>query len=533
MRESIVQSVRSSFTNGWGNLPASRKMTIGLVAAAVIAGIIGLALWSSRPDYKVLYTNLAPEDMQAVEDELRLAGVSSKLSPDGSAIMIPSSETERIRWRFAEKGIPQAGKFGFEIFDEQGIFDTEGTQRIKYQRALQVELARTIEQNSQIKAARVHLVLPRPSVFVENEQPTTASVSLLLRSASRLNMGQVDAIVFLVAGAVEGLQRDNVTVIAAGSGEILSRSDRDSYVDGRRLSYMEAIESRYEAKVRDLLTPVLGYGNATVQVAAEIDFKSVTTKATTYAPETVPRSEEINEYTSKSGGSSGNASGVPGVTTSITPGARSGADWPEYTRSDSTTEYEVGSTETDTIEPPGSVTKLSFSVVVNEEVVNAKSLDMKAIEDAVKGAAIDATRDVITVTKLPFDTSLEQELDEKAKTAKREQLYGTIMKAAIGIAIFVFLLFVLRAMMRRTAPSEDTLALPEFPPMSLSPAETGALATDVDMALQEAEPQSESEFIDELPQDLSKADMDRQMILDMLKQDPERVARVIRGWLTE
>ena len=546
MQESIVQSIRSSFNHRWGNLPTGRKITIGLAAAAVIAGIIGLALWSSKPDYTVLCEDLSPEGMQAVDDEIRLAGVRSRKSPDGSSILVPSSELEKMRWRLAEKGIPEAGNIGWEIFDKADYFATDSSQRIKYQRALQTELARTIKQVPQIRAARVHLVLPRPTVFVEQEQPSTASVALLLRPGSSLDEEQVDGIVFLVAGAVEGLRRENITVVDTSSGKIISTTNRDSYVDGSRLKYQQAVESKREAAVRDILMPVLGYGNTSVQVSAELNYKSVTTSAKTYSQDgAVPVSETTTEYTSKNAGGPGSA-GVPGVTANITPGTQLGTNWPEYNRSDTTTTYELSESMTDTIDPPGAVTKLSVAVVVNETFIEEKLLSgtsasltkaqlLKDIESLIGNAAgIDLARDDIEVTSLPFDTSLQQELADAEKASKRDQLYKIVTKAVIGIAIFMFLIFILRSILKRAALPGDTLAIPEStePLMSLSGDD---LTPEAIAALQEglALQEGETAAIRELPQETLPSARDKAEILNMLKDDPEAIVRGLRGWLAE
>ncbi len=210
MRESVVQSIRTSFRHKWGSLPAGRKMAIGVIAAAVVAGIVGLAVWTSKPDYTVLFTDLDPDDTQAIEGELRAAGVPFQQSPNGSSIMVPSSEVHKMRLRMANRGIPEAGNIGFEGFDKTDFGMTDFVQQLKYQRALQVELGRTIGQIKQIGAARVHIALPSKSVFTDRDEPAKASVFLKLRPGLRLSMDQVNGIVHLVAGAVEGLPKENV-----------------------------------------------------------------------------------------------------------------------------------------------------------------------------------------------------------------------------------------------------------------------------------------------------------------------------------
>ncbi len=221
-------------------------MIIGIIAAGVVAGIVGLAVWTSKPDYTVLFSDLDPDDMQAIEGELRAAGVPFQQSPNGASIMVPSSEVYKMRLRLANKGIPEAGNIGFEGFDKTDFGMTDFVQQLKYQRALQVELGRTIGQIKQIGAARVHIVLPRKTVFADHDEPAKASVALKLRPGLRLGMDQVDGIVHLVAGAVEGLQKENVAVFDS-SGKMLSTSNRDSVVDGSQLRYQRNVESELGA----------------------------------------------------------------------------------------------------------------------------------------------------------------------------------------------------------------------------------------------------------------------------------------------
>jgi len=546
MRESIVQSIRTSFRYQWGNLPAARKLTIGLIAAAVVAGIVGLAVWTSKPDYAVLFSDLEPDDIQAIEGELRAAGVSFQQSENGSSIMVPSSEVYKMRLRMANKGIPEAGNIGFESFDKTDFGMTDFVQQLKYQRALQVELGRTINQVRQVVAARVHIVLPRKTVFADRDEPSKASVALKLRPGSRLSMDQVDGIVHLVAGAVEGLQKENVAVFDT-SGKMLSTSSRDSVVDGSQLKYQRNVESELGSRIRDMLDTVLGYNRATVQVAAEIDFTSAETTAEVYTPDgSVARSETTTDYTTK-GSAILSASGTPGVTSGITPGASSAAgSWPEYNRTESTTEYEVSKTVKHSIDRAGTVTRLSVAVVLDNKMLNGVSTtwtpqELTVFEDLIGNAiGIDSSRDDIKVTNIPFDTSLQQELAGVEKVVKREKLQDMIVKASIVVVIFVFLFFVLRSLLKRTSP-DDMLALPSpttMPAISLEQLAamgltgTHAIAEGEDTELQQALAEEE-EVKPKKPVEISAAVKARQELLEMLETDPEKIARTISAWIAE
>lgn len=546
MRESLVQSIQSSFNNGWRNLPASRKLSIGIVAAAVVAGIVGIVLWSSRPDYKVLCNELSPEGLQAVEDELRLAGVSYKQGDNGSSIMVPATEVERMRLRLVNRGIPEAGNIGFESFGKSSWGKGDFEQKLMYQNALQVELVRTIKQITQVKSARVHIVLQRSNVFLERSQPAKASVALKLNAGTKLGDEQVDGIVFLVAGAVEGLDRENVTVIDTSSGRIISTSTKNSFVDGSQLKYQQAVEAEREAAIQAIIDPVVGYGNASVQVSAEIDFKSTQTTDESYSPDgSVPRSEMTSEYTTKNSGLMGNPSGVPGITSRVTPNAQSGANSPEYNRTESTTEYELSKKIANTIEQPGKITKLSVAVVVNESVID--QAQMQKLEALVSSAGgVDAVRDDITVTSLPFDTSLQQQLADAEKADKRSRLIYTATRAAIGVAVFVFLLIVLRSLLKKRPRMDEIPALPEATGAAIAPQMgmpfegmplegTPLAGVPLEGTPLEGTPLAEmpTELAQDSPVQISQTAQETQEILEILKEDPERVAQIVRSWLKE
>lgn len=531
MQESIINSLRSSFAR----LPTKRKLVIGLVGAAVLVGIVSLVLWSSRPDYVVLFSDLSPEDMQSIEDELYAARVSYKHSADGTSIMVPSSDVYKMRLRLANKGVPEVGAIGFEGFDKTDFGMTDFVQQLKYQRALQVELARTISQIKEVIAARVHVVLPRQTVFTEREQPAKASVVLNLRPAARLERSQINGIVHLIASAVEGLQKENVTVLDT-SGKMLSAPSEGAFVDNSQLEYQRTVESELESQVQNMLDRVLGYNKAAIQVAADIDFSTTETISETYDPDkTVVKSEQNVEYTSK--GLAGGAFGTPGVTSNVTPqaGMPVPPGLPEYTGSDATTEYEVSKTIATIIQQPGKMTKLSVAVVLDNKTVEGASVpwtqqELKDVEDLVRNAVgVDTSRGdpQIEVRNIPFDTSLQQETAAAEKVLEREQLRATIMKAAIAIVIFVFLVFALRSVLRRR-PAAQRLALPgpQAPVTALQPGFEGAAP---EAAPAEIGPVARGAL--EIAE--SPAVEDKQWLLALLEREPEMIAQVIRRWLSD
>jgi flagellar M-ring protein FliF len=531
----------------WADLPTKRKLIIGLAVAAVVAGIVTLALWSSRPDYSVLFSDLSPEDMQSIETELNASGVPYKLSADGTSIMVPSSQLHKMRLRLSVKGLPEVGAIGFEGFDKTDFGMTDFVQQLKYQRALQVELGRTIAQLKEVMAARVHIVLPRETVFTEREQPAKASVVLNLRPGARLNHSQINGIVHLVASAVEGLQKENITVLDT-SGKMLSAPSEEAFVNNSQLEYQRSVESQYESQLQNMLDVVLGPSKATVQVAAEIDFTMIETSSEVYDPDkTVVKSEQNVEYTTRG---TVLPSGIPGVTSNVTPNQQNGGNtpypWktgssilPEYDRSDATTEYEVSKTVQHTIQRPGRIAKLSVAVVVDNKTVDGESTpwtqqelaDLKGlIRNAVGGASADPSRGdpEIEIRNIPFDTSLQQETAAAEKSLRRERMRNMIAKAGIVIAIIVFLALALRSVLKRRLP-EEMLALPEA---SMVSADLGLPTARESAAIEEPAEEAAAIKPTEAQVELSALSSDRQQILALLETDPELMVQLVREWLS-
>jgi len=522
-------------SGSWGNLPTTRKLIIGGAAAAVLAGIIGLAIWSGRTDYSVLFSDLSTEDTMAIEDELYAARVPFKHSSDGKSIMVPASDVYKMRLRLANKGLPEVGAVGFEGFDKTDFGMTDFIQQLKYQRALQVELGRTITQLKEVMTARVHIVLPRQSVFTENEQPAKASVVLNLRPGARLNIGQTDGIVHLIASAVEGLQKENVTILDT-SGRMLATSGEESIVNSSQLEYQRVVESELESQVQEMLDKVLGTNKATIQIAAEIDFSTTETSSEVYDPEnTVVKSEKSVEYKSKGG--VGGASGVPGVTSNITPTAQS-TNTSEHDRADATTEYEVSKTVKHTLDRPGKINKLSVAVVVDNKTVDGVSTpwtqqELKDVEDLVRNAVgMDTTRGdpKIEVRNIPFDTSLQQEVADAEKLLKRERLKDLIMKAAIAIAIFGFLAFAIRSV-TRSRRIEEVPALPRPQPAILADVEEQVQLGEEAPVVEAAVVKEEEAPLEPLEFPKSSLERNTQQILALVEKNPEAIAEIIREWM--
>ncbi len=263
---------------------------------ASIISISVFSLWLQKDETAVLFTNLSPEDASSALAELAKQDVKAELSNGGSTILVPESTVYRLRVDLAAKGIPSSGTVGFEIFDGKQYGLTEFTQNVNFKRAMEGELTKTIEGLAGIQSARVHLVLPKPSIFKKMDTGATASVVLRLGHSARLGQNQITGIQSMVAGSVENLELDGVTVIDQ-SGKVLSSPIQDGETGNSEthLAMRKEVEGYLSQKAETMLDQVLGTGKAIVRVNATLNFEKIEKQREIYDPKTVVRSEERDE----------------------------------------------------------------------------------------------------------------------------------------------------------------------------------------------------------------------------------------------
>ncbi len=294
-----------------GGLTFNQKLTLVVVVAAAIVSTVAFSLWLQKDSMAVLFTNLSPQDAQSALQELAKQDVQSELTNGGTTIMVPEQQVSRLRVDLAAKGVPSSGIVGFEIFDGQQYGLTDFLQDVNFKRALEGELTKTIEGLEGITSARVHLVMPKPSIFRKLASEPTASVVLGMGRANRLSEHQITGIQALVAGSVEGLQADAVTVLDQ-SGKVLSSAYADEGVGQTegQLGLKKDVEAYLAEKAQTMLAGVLGDGRSLVRVDATLNFEKIDTERTSYDPKApVVRSEERHETTDPQTGG-GDASNV-------------------------------------------------------------------------------------------------------------------------------------------------------------------------------------------------------------------------------
>ncbi len=426
----MLKSILEQFEATWGSLTGKQRGTLIMSGLLTAAAIGGLVWWAGQPSWSTLYTNLDPKDAQAVIQELQSRKVAFQLTNGGTGISVPVEQVDKLRMELAAKNLPGSGRFGFlEMFGQDTIAQSDRTQRMRYQKALEDELARTIESIEEVRSARVHLVLPGDRVFLDDQDVSKASVTLQLKRTTVPSPDEVRSIVHIVSGAVQGLSPERVSVVDT-SGHTLWEGDgaTGGLITARQGEMKRGVEKDIESKVARVLEPLVGADKFVVRTSADMDFQKVLRKERNIDPDSAAL---VSEQKSKerSSSSQGNlAGGVPGTASNLpggqTPNNGSGND---SSQSDSVTNnYEYSVVERTVEEPVGTVKKLSVAVLVDQatkegapgaagaagqprQTVPRTAEELKRIEGLVKAAiSFNAERgDVVTVDQAPFAVAVE------------------------------------------------------------------------------------------------------------------------------
>jgi len=283
----------------------NQKILMGVILGAAVLSIVIFSVWLRSEEKTVLFTNLSPEDASLAIDELTKQNVEAELTNGGTTIMVPEGVVHRLRVDLSAKGIPSSGTVGWGIFDGKQYGMTEFVQNVNFKRALEGELTKTIESISGIRAARVHLVMPKPSIFKKMESPATASVVLTLGRGSALSPHQIRGVQSLVAGSVEGLEMPNVSVHDQYGVVMSENFDGEGAARSEgQLALKKEVDAYLSDKAQGMLTQVMGPNRAIVSVDATLNFERLEQQRKIYDPaQTVVRSEERNESTEGQGGS--------------------------------------------------------------------------------------------------------------------------------------------------------------------------------------------------------------------------------------
>src|SRR6202522_3420716 len=300
-------------------MPALRQVGLLAGVAAAVAAAIWLVLWSQGQNYTVLYGQLSERESGQVMDALTAAGIEYKLSPSG-AVSVPEAKVQEARIRLATQGLPQSDSMGIEMLQKESALGSSSMmEAARYQSVLETELARTIIKVQGVESARVHLALPKPSVFLRDARKATASVLLQLYPGRRLEPGQVAAIVHLVASSVPELAANDVTLVDQ-TGALLNSPDENAEqaASTRQFAYTRKLEQSYQQRIIDLLEPIVGPGRVRATVTADMDFTVTEETRENYDPQkTAVRSEQTSTEQRRGGDGT---EGIPGALSNEPPG---------------------------------------------------------------------------------------------------------------------------------------------------------------------------------------------------------------------
>jgi len=282
----------------WRNVSIVQKALLLAIIGTMVGAVVLLVQWAGRPDMRLLYDQLIPEEASKIVDKIAEKDIPYELKNGGTSIYVPKEQVYQLRLDMAKEGLPEGSQKGYKIFDDAKIGVSPKIQDINLLRALQEELAKSIQMMDGVAHARIHIVSPEHSIFAADKTQTTASVALRMRPGFEISQSGIAAITHLVAGAVENLKPENVTIVDS-NGRLLSRSNDAAFDNGATTvaDYRERVERNLSKKAEDMLVAVLGPDRASVKVSAEIDMTSLNLVTESYEPKGVPKKEEIESTT--------------------------------------------------------------------------------------------------------------------------------------------------------------------------------------------------------------------------------------------
>lgn len=529
----------------------SRQQQIQLIIgiAATLAIILAVFMWSSQPDYKLLYGNLDEKASGEIVQILQQENIRYQLDTNTGEVLVASDMVHDVRMKLAAQGLPKTSGTGFEMLDDkQGFGTSQFMEKARYNRALEGELARTITGMAGIESARVHLAIPKQSVFIRERQEPSASVMVNLKRGLGIDEGQVAAIVHLVSSSIPNLKPEFVTVVDQ-KGQMLTKKQLsgDMALSSAQFEYKRKLESNYIERIERILMPIVGFEGVRAQVDVDVDFSIIESTAETYNPDLpAVRSEQTVDEESRGG----DVGGIPGALTNQPPGA---AIAPETLPADgtgassaptkkskrATFNYEIDKTISHTRRAPGDLKRLSVAVVVDDKtIINSDSTvtrqaytpeEVERITGLVKEAVgFSISRgDSLNVINASFQGA--QPLPDAPSGPIWEQPWAIdLMKQGMGVlVVLLIILLVIRPVIRALTHVE-----PE--PEAGVEGEAGA---------EGAEGEELTGLAASRPGGLSLEDWDAlgvsheeykqmlELLRKMVKEDPRIVAQVVKTWL--
>lgn len=525
-----------------------RNVALGAGIALVISLIAGVWFWNQKPDYRVLLSNYSDRDGGAIIAALQTMNVPYRFAEGGGAILVPVERVHDARLKLASQGLPKGGNVGFELMENQKLGTSQFLEQVNFQRAMEGELARTINSIGVVQSSRVHLAIPKPSVFVRDKQSPTASVMLNLHTGRTLDRQQVSAIVHLVSSSVPELPSTNVTVVDQ-NGTLLSSPENQKntqQMDPSQAKYVNDLQEGVVKRIESILTPVLGEGNVRAEATAEVDFTRTEQAAETFKPNATPedaaiRSQQSNENRTNDEGTQaaipGAAGNKPGAAAPAPNAANAGARSGNLQK-ESTTNYEVDKTVKIVQQPMGGLKRLTVAVVVNNkrEVAEDGKQSSRPLTDEEKTQITALVKDAmgfssdrgdsLNVVNSAFAETVRESIPEEPIWKQFMTLdYAKMAVQYLLSAVVIGYLFfgVLRPMLKRVG----TVPVPA----QANAAESNQ-ASALQSGAQQAQDQMQQEQMLEEQKKTNGYQENLQTAKQMATQEPRVVANVVKNWVS-
>jgi flagellar M-ring protein FliF len=554
----MLANLIEQFQKIWNEQSQTQRIILIAVVVILVILIPTMIILANQPSYGVAFSNLTEEDAGAIVNKLQTENINYQLR-DSNTILVQSDKVYDVRLMMATEGLPKGGSVGFELFDSNTLGMTEFTQRVTYQRALEGELERTINSMDAVDDVRVHIVTPEKSLLTSEQAPTTASVTIRESSGQMMTSAQIQAITFLVANSVEGLDSQNVVIVDTEGNLLATGSGQDainasiSQSDSRRSIEFAAAQA-IELKVKNMLNTALGPNRSVVQVYVNMDWTEREITSETFDSTPVVRSENnVNEiYTTDMT----ELSGIPGATSNLpttandtTATTTADGTMPIYQRSEEITNYEISSVQSHEIVQPGEIERVSLSVLVDGVTDEAQ---LAVLQDAIVAAAgIDSVRgDVVSVQSLTFDRAYEETTAAEIATQETQSLIFMIAQY-VGLALLLILVFWYIARLLKNLKMASVEAwTPVLQPVSQMASYGGEAERILFVEDEKSSKQDEQHMPEEKKEEKPKIDIEK-MVKDRIQvptaeeeqmtrlvnrvaeENPASIAEIIQMWLSQ
>ncbi|HXG49115.1 MAG TPA: flagellar basal-body MS-ring/collar protein FliF [Methylomirabilota bacterium] len=525
MNQALTKALQQ-LTETWKHLGLNQRVSVVLALGAVVAGLVGVGFWASRPDYALLYGKL--DDAEAAKviaalDELKVPYTTAP----GGAILVPPDQVHRLRMQLAGRGIPRGDGVGFEIFDKPNFGISDFVQRANYLRAVQGELSRTISQLDEVETARVMIVMPENRLLVDEQKKPTASVFVRTRGNAQLSPSAVNSIRFLVANSVEGLKASAVSVVDH-MGNVLSGHAEEGSAAGlssTQLASRRELEQYLARKAEGMLERVLGPGQAVVRVAAEINWDTITRVEERFDPDgQVLRTSTVDDEltTTTSTDANGGAAGVASNNGETNGPAGSPSSTSQTKKKNTSNQYEINKSTSNILQAAGGLKRVSAAVFIaarfegegkDRKAVPRPPEELKKLQRIVQSAlgiieGDPARKDEVTLEEIPFNDQPALDLAKQLETDSRRQFYWEIGRTALWVGLALTVLFIFFRLLKRTPLNDMPLGLP-VPDLGGEGAPAG------------------------LGRDAKPGIVTAEVLNQLIRENPANMTQAVRAWMTK